>query len=1341
MQKKYNIGLDIGTTSIGWAVVDEKFNIIKKGNKQKALWGVRLFDEAKTAAERRNYRSIRRRYDRRRERIRLLQEEFKDEIDKVDANFFIKMKESFFHDTDEINKTIILSKEEKETLKKYQNKYPTIYHLRKKLIINPEKEDIRLVYLAIHHIIKYRGNFNYNMDDFNINKINIKEKLEEVLNNIFEICKDIYSMTPSVENLDLKKLEEIFLIENKTDKKKKMEKEFEKQFHKKVSKEITALLIGNQANLKNLFAHEFENVVNINFTDNNLEEKLDKLTNELNDEIEILTSLKELYDMISLKLIFKNQENASISNLMVDNYIKHKRDLHIVKDIIRPYRNDYKRLFKNEIDSKGNEILCLYTKYTRNESSDSSNTNFIIEIKKVLENIINDENKEQINKILEKIENGIFMPKITDTSNGKFPYQLNLAELKIILENQGKYYPFLLNKIDSEYKIEKLLKFRIPYYIGPLVEDEKHPFAWMVRKSNEKITPYNFYDVVDTRKSAKKFIYRMIGKCTCLLDEYAIPSNSILYSKFKVINELKQIKINNHKLDLDFQHKIFEEFFLKQKGSLTDKKFQNYLRTTDEISMYINEDTANLKIEGYSADMKFANNMDSYIDFLGNNGIFENTNLTYLDAEKIIELITVFEDKEILKEEILELYPCLEKKINYIISKKYKGWSNLSKKLLETKYYKNEESDNLMSIMDLMWESNENFMQILNNKKYKFQEFIKSENKQKEIEKLDYSLVSNLATSPANKRGIYQTLKVINEIINYMGYEPENIIIEMARSNEKGGRVLDRRKQLLNLYDAAKNDIQNYKKIKSQLQNIEKIDKEKLLLYFLQEGKSLYSGKDIDINYLYTDAYEVDHILPQTLIKDDSIDNKALVLRDENQIKRANVILPKDFRNNKSWWEHLKKVKLMSNKKYNNLIRDKFTDKDIEGFINRQLVETRQITKHVANIINNLYKNSNVIYLKANILHNYRERFKLYKYRDLNDYHHAHDAYLASVLGIYQSKYLKTKLNKFEFNTLIEKIIREKRYDELKYGYVINSIDDNFLEIDDKTGEVMFDTNEFIKKIENTLYRNDILVSKKIEFKNGELYNQTKNKKNKAGVPLKKNLDTKLYGSYTSLNPAYALGISYFKKGNLYKKMIGIPIYIDTQNNQKTTLNYIKDLLELDDIDTIKTLTDKIPFYSHINLDGKICSLVGATNYVEICNAKEFKIEKEKQIKWKYSLNRLFNGRIKVIDDIAYNNHLDEILNYVLLKIETEYKLYENLVPELKEYINNETIKILSIEEKEKTLKELFKLLKFNSASANLKFLNSTASTTFGRKKGQTISNAIIVHKSTTGIKEYNYEF
>ena len=167
--KKYNIGLDIGTSSVGWAVVEEdNQKIIRKGNK--ALWGVRLFDEADKAEKRRNFRSSRRRYDRRRERIKLLQEEFREEVNKVDTSFFTKLNESKYNEKDAVNKTIILSEKEKNEVNSYLKKYKTIYHLRNELVENNDKKDIRLVYLAIHHIIKYRGNFNYNIKNFSVNR-------------------------------------------------------------------------------------------------------------------------------------------------------------------------------------------------------------------------------------------------------------------------------------------------------------------------------------------------------------------------------------------------------------------------------------------------------------------------------------------------------------------------------------------------------------------------------------------------------------------------------------------------------------------------------------------------------------------------------------------------------------------------------------------------------------------------------------------------------------------------------------------------------------------------------------------------------------------------------------------------------------------------------------------------------------------------------------------------------------------------------------------------------------------------------------------------------------------
>lgn len=78
MVNKYFLGIDIETNSIGYAVTDKDYNLVKIKNKN--IWGIRLFEESKTAAERRIFRSNRKRLQRRKERIKLLQSLFAEEI-------------------------------------------------------------------------------------------------------------------------------------------------------------------------------------------------------------------------------------------------------------------------------------------------------------------------------------------------------------------------------------------------------------------------------------------------------------------------------------------------------------------------------------------------------------------------------------------------------------------------------------------------------------------------------------------------------------------------------------------------------------------------------------------------------------------------------------------------------------------------------------------------------------------------------------------------------------------------------------------------------------------------------------------------------------------------------------------------------------------------------------------------------------------------------------------------------------------------------------------------------------------------------------------------------------
>jgi len=97
--KKFYLGMDIGTESVGMACSDENYNLLR--SKGKDLWAVRLFDEAKSAEERRTQRAARRRLARRSQRIDLLQEIFARFM--TDELFFIRLNNSGFNFGDKDN--------------------------------------------------------------------------------------------------------------------------------------------------------------------------------------------------------------------------------------------------------------------------------------------------------------------------------------------------------------------------------------------------------------------------------------------------------------------------------------------------------------------------------------------------------------------------------------------------------------------------------------------------------------------------------------------------------------------------------------------------------------------------------------------------------------------------------------------------------------------------------------------------------------------------------------------------------------------------------------------------------------------------------------------------------------------------------------------------------------------------------------------------------------------------------------------------------------------------------------------------------------------------------------
>ena len=155
--------------------------------------------------------------------------------------------------------------------------------------------------------------------------------------------------------------------------------------------------------------------------------------------------------------------------------------------------------------------------------------------------------------------------------------------------------------------------------------------------------------------------------------------------------------------------------------------------------------------------------------------------------------------------------------------------------------------------------------------------------------------------------------------------------------------------------------------------------RDKLYLYYSQHGKCMYSGEPIAFTQLDSD-YDIDHIYPQSKTKDDSLNNRVLVKRGLNAQKSDSYPLSREIREKmRPYWEMLRSTKAISEEKFRRLVRvEPFHDDELAGFINRQLVETRQSTKLVAELLQRRYQErTEIVYVKAGNVSSFRQDQRL----------------------------------------------------------------------------------------------------------------------------------------------------------------------------------------------------------------------------------------------------------------------------------------------------------------------------------------------------------------------------
>jgi len=1286
----YSIGLDIGVKGVGWDVIGaDGLHIKLKG---RPAWGVRLFDEGNHAADRRVKRSGRRRYVRRRHRLNMLQELLGSDMQEVDPLFFRKMKESALWDEDRQipNGLEVLLRDIVVDGEPYHKKFPTIYHLREYLMETDKKVDFRLVYLALHHTMKYRGNFLYEGQPLSA-KGNLEEEIREAINTYLRFidpnsekgCTEgvIRSITAAVADTALGRMDTRNTIRDLLVK---------EGCDRTLATEFGKALAGSKIDAVKLFMLEGVEKIEIALSSENLEDDIALVPNE--EAQIILELLGRAYSASVLDEILGGCD--SISKSMIKRYSEHAKQLRSFKQLVRDYAPErYSEMFRKEGGGLKN-----YSNYIIGENSTRkdferkayacSRDDFLAAAKKLLESMPEDVHVDaRHQELLQAINSGTFLSKLRTRKNGAIPYQLHSQEMSRIIELQSAHYPTLkAGYAGGTHRLIQILEFRIPYFVGPLSYNpnasESDRFDWLTRRiQGEKITPWNFDEVINREQTAEDFITRMTGTCTYLLGEDVLPKHSVLYQDFELLNELNKISIDGKPIAIDVKKKAFDELFMRQKR-VSHKAFADWLIRENHHP----RDTA-VKIAGTQKESEFACSRSTLIDMqkIFNGKAEENIGR----CEDIILWSTLFNEESMVEAKIRREYPeVTDVQFKAIKKLRYKGWGRLSQKLLSGLKVQ-DRSDAKVSIISLMRDTRMNFMEIVNAKEYDFAKLIEQNNEESLVANLNFSpkLLDDIVASSAVKRGIWQALLIVKELTQVMGAPPENIFIEMARGDEAKHRTVSRYARLKNLLKALDEDLEYsaiLKEFNAKSKNQKAFDNRSLYLYFMQLGKCLYCGKGLDVERL--NIYQVDHIIPRSLTKDDSFENLALVHQECNQTKGDSLTINADVRHKMgAFWRMLEGKRLMGSKKYCNLTRCEFKERDIERFVARQLVETRQINRRVVEILHVLYPESEIHGIKAGVVSDLRKRLALPKIRELNDTHHAMDAHLTALMGLFIQKCYPGWRSESSYGEYM-KFARTER--KSRFGMFVSQFPKTHA--DTTTGEILWDGEVLERTLRNLMEEKRYFITKRSSAKSGAFYDETvyASPQNDATarklIPKGKGLETSKYGGYSGERESYSVLIEYQRTTkNRSMRLVSIPVRIAMLGKSA-----VGDFLQQNYSDC-RIVRDNIKAGHQIYCNGNPLYISSAN---EAHNARQIFLSYEEQKQLREVLNE--ENPAGELDKEAL-----ELCKAIAGIIEGCYPIYKNIGTRILSDL--ETFENLEPEEKQEFLLELLRVTAASPGNGN----------------------------------------
>lgn len=635
--------------------------------------------------------------------------------------------------------------------------------------------------------------------------------------------------------------------------------------------------------------------------------------------------------------------------------------------------------------------------------------------------------------------------KVRGTEN-RFKNNEYLRELKALLDTQSEFYPAIVEHKDEIYKIYNSKR---EYFEGPGSEKSPTPYGRYRYDENGNVIKVNLIDL-------------MRGKCTYFPDEKRIAKGAYTAALFNMLNDLNNLKIKDRKIKEEEKRNLIETYINKGKNI-----------TLNYISKVTGVDAE--EISGYRIDKSekpVFTEFKQYKDILKVFNKFEKSSIVEGNAslcDDIAEILTKEKSVEVRQNELEKIG--LEEEIAAEVAKLsgFTEYHSLSKKAINM-------------IIDDLWATDKNQMQL-------FYEcgLTTYKNNANVGDKIKFD-GSDWIVSPVTKRTVSEAVKVINacrkKLKQKFNTEFDDIVIEMAREKN-----FDEKKKFEK--DIQKKNELRAKAVRELTSNKKLTPRQFEIINLLldQDMSSAYSGKPVSLQQVYEGMLEVDHIIPRSISFDDSKNNKVAVFISENQKKaqRTPFMYLKSGDGEISY-EEFKEMVLKNNryskpKKANLLLEDGLPEREMIGFVNRNLVDTRYACRKVLNMLQDYFKINNidtkVKVVKGSATFSFRKKAQLDKNREETYAHHAQDALI--IAGLFNTELMK-KLNCIV--DLSKEFINNKDNLIFENGKIIDTETGEFISDDD------FNASKYIQFIKQVELRKQKFSHKVDRKPNRQLYDQ-----------------------------------------------------------------------------------------------------------------------------------------------------------------------------------------------------------------------------------------------------------